>query len=218
MVLGRREISAILLAVGALLFYAVFLLSGQSRAQTNDNCPGAQVVNTFTGNGNQQTPPFNITGNQFGITTNNTGTANNQMVSSIVVKDQQGNTIDTFNPQQPGTDSTIVDAGPGQFSLNILAANNNFTVTVEDCTGSQGGVVINNNGLPITNEVNPFNNNIQITQGPLKPLKQPSVINVPNKKLPPSGGLSVYGVVASFVLAGAGLLALGIGVWRGRRR
>ena len=216
MVLGRREISAILLAVGALLFYAVFLLSGQSRAQTNDNCPGAQVVNTFTGNGNQQTPLFNITGNQFGITTNVTGNTNNQMVFNIVVKDQQGNTIDTFNPQQPGTDSTIVDAGPGQFSLNILAANNNFTVTVEDCTGSQGGVVINNNGLPITNGVNPFTNNIQIAQGPLK---EPSnIVNVPKKKLPPSGGLSVYGVVASFVLAGAGLLALGIGVRRGRRR
>ena len=118
MVLGRREISAILLAVGALLFYVV-LLSAQSVAQP------------------------------------------------IVV-------------QNGGT--TIVD-----------------------------------------NVVTTFDNNIQFPQNqiPIQPpiKKQPTnIVNVPKKKLPPSGGLPVYGVVASFILAGAGLLALGYGVRRGRRR
>ncbi len=117
MVLGRREISAILLAVGVLLFYVV-LLSAQSVAQT------------------------------------------------VVV-------------QNGGT--TIVD-----------------------------------------NVVTTFDNNVQVPQNQIPiqtPIKQPTnIVNVPKKKLPPSGGPPMYGVVASFILAGAGLLALGYGVRRGRRR
>ena len=119
MTLGRREISALLLAVGALLFYVVFLLSGQSGAQT--------------------------------------------------------------------------------------------------IQGSR--VVVDNNGVTIIdNGITTFDNNIQVTQNQIPIKKQPTVVNVPKKKLPPSGGLPVYGAVACFVLTGAGLLALGYGVRRGRRR
>lgn len=48
--------------------------------------------------------------------------------------------------------------------------------------------------------------------------REPTVINIPRKPLPPTGGLPVYATVAGFILAGTGLLALGIGIRRGQRR
>ncbi len=121
MVLGRREISAIVLAVGALLFYVVFLLSGQLGAQINNE---AVIVN--------------------------------------------GETIID--------DRTIIDD-------NI-----------------QEDVII------------------EVDRDRKPTRKEPTIINIPRKPLPPSGGPPVYGVVASFILAGTGLLALGIGIRRGLRR
>jgi hypothetical protein len=53
------------------------------------------------------------------------------------------------------------------------------------------------------------------TQGGSK--KKP-IVNIPKKPLPPTGGLPVYGTVAGFVLVGAGLLGLGVGIRRGQRR
>ena len=48
--------------------------------------------------------------------------------------------------------------------------------------------------------------------------REPTVINIPRKPLPPTGGLPVYVTVAGFVLVGAGLLGLGVGIRRGQRR
>ena len=81
-------------------------------------------------------------------------------------------------------------------------------------------IVVQNGGTTIVdNVVTTFDNNIQVPQNQIPIKKQPTnIVNVPKKKLPPSGGLPVYGVVATFILAGAGLLALGYGVRRGRRR
>jgi hypothetical protein len=118
LVLGRREISAILLALGALLFYFLLLSSSASEAQLN-----------------------------FGTTDN-------------VIIDE---TIDEFIDEEI-TEDVIID----------------------------------------------------VDREPRK--KQPTIINVPKKPLPPSGGPPMYGVVASFILAGTGLLALGIGIRRGLRR
>jgi hypothetical protein len=47
--------------------------------------------------------------------------------------------------------------------------------------------------------------------------REPTVINIPNKPLPPTGGLPVYGMVAGSILAGVGLFGLGIGIRRGQR-
>ena len=120
MVLGRREISAVVLASGALLFYVVFLLSGQSGAQIN----GEEVF----------------------------------------------------------FDETIIEED------TFIDDNIQEDVVVE----------VNRDRKPIK--------------------QQPTIINIPDKPLPPSGGPPLYGVVASFILAGTGLLALGIGIRRGLRR
>jgi hypothetical protein len=63
-VLGRRGLSAILLAVAGLVFYMVFLavLATEPSAQTDGNdtgdegCPNPDQIDTFTGTENQITP------------------------------------------------------------------------------------------------------------------------------------------------------------------
>ena len=40
---------------------------------------------------------------------------------------------------------------------------------------------------------------------------------IPNKPLPPTGGWPVKALVAGFILSGAGLLGLRLGIWHGRR-
>ena len=119
MVLGRRELSAILLAIIAIVFYLVLLATTPSGAQTGGN-------------------------------------TTNQITTQTIVP----------NPVNPS---------------------------------NQGGVTA-------------------IANPPRKPQRERSIINVPNKPLPPSGGLPVYLIVASSVLAGAGLLALGLAIRRGARR
>ncbi len=120
MVLGRRELSAILLAIVAIAFYLLLLSTTPSGAQTG------------------------------------------------------GNTTTQIITQQTITPNPVTQ-------------------------GNQGGVTA-------------------IANPPRKPQKERSIINVPKKPLPPSGGLPVYAVVTSFVLTGVGLLALGMGIWRGARR
>ena len=113
MVLGRKELSAILLALGAIVFYLILLSATPSGAQTG------------------------------GATTN----------------------------------------------INIIT---------NQTPSNQGGVTA-------------------IANPPRRPQREKSIINIPKKPLPPSGGLPVYGVVASSVLAGVGLLALGLLIRRGSR-
>ena len=123
MVLGRRELSAIVLAIVAILFYLVLLSTTPSGAQTS----GSQTILT-------------------GVTLNQV-------------------TTQTINPTP----------------------------------SNQGGVTA-------------------IARPPRRPPRERTIINVPGRPLPPSGGLPVYGIVASSVLMGAGLLALGLVIRRGTRR
>lgn len=60
MTLGRKEISVLLLAVGALLFFMVFMLSVSSDAQTGGGSTGAVT----TGASRQATPAQNNQQNQ----------------------------------------------------------------------------------------------------------------------------------------------------------
>lgn len=92
-VLGRRGLSAILVAVAGLVFYTIFLavLAKEPSAQTDDedtggeisanqndqsdgDCPGAEEVEVVTGNGDKQSPVFDISGNSFRITVDSTAT------------------------------------------------------------------------------------------------------------------------------------------------
>ncbi len=126
MVLGRRELSAILLAAAAIVFYLVLLSAAPSGAQTDGD----------TTNGDQIT---------------------DEIEADLDIEDD---------------------------------------VTIEE--------------------------DVDIEEDePPPPRKKPrtqEIINIPDKPLPPTGGLPVYATVAGSVLTGAGLLALGFAIRRGARR
>ena len=245
MVLGRREISVILLAVGALLFYGVFLLSASSNAQTgggttndDEDCPGAEDRFRFTDSGDEQTPPFEIVGDRFLITYEVNADADPDFLffSIEVVNDENGDVVTSIDQEEPETDSSLVNEGPGEFFLDILASNVEYEVTVEDCTETgdedfdddfddddfddedfDDDDFDDDANEPTRLDLNDQDRNVQDS---LRRKEPTDVIRstIPNKPLPPTGGLPISVVVSGFVLAGAGLLALGLGVRRGRRR
>jgi len=57
--------------------------------------------------------------------------------SDILVNKEGGQLVTTIGRESSGTDSSIVNAGPGGFFLDILAIDTNYVVTVEDCPGAR---------------------------------------------------------------------------------
>jgi hypothetical protein len=103
-------------------------------------CPGAQVVNTTTGTGPKQSPPFRITGERFRISIENDATSRDPTLSgvSVWVNKANGDIVTNFSQEGPGTDSSIINAGPGDFFIETNPANASYTVVVEDCIDTQG--------------------------------------------------------------------------------
>lgn len=100
------------------------------------------------------------------------------------------------DPQFTPTDSVssnVID-GPGTFSLDIDANGASYEIFVCQTLGQGGG---SSSTPERSSEV----------------MKE----TIPPKPLPPTGGWSVYALVASSILAGAGLLGFRLGIWRGRQ-
>jgi len=97
-----------------------------------------------------------------------------------------------------GTDSSIINEGPGRFFLDLNTANAEYTVTTEDCTGtSQDGDITTEPSAP------------RPPPTPDPPPKRDVIRGtIPKKPLPPTGGLPVYVMVTGSILAGTGLLGL----------
>jgi hypothetical protein len=153
-VLGRRGFSAILLAVAGLVFYMVFLavlatepsaqtdgdntggeVSANQNDQSDGDCPGAEEVEVVTGNGDKQSPVFDIGGNSFRISVDSTATSQDPQVAGVTVFVRpEGNNdeiVADFAVEEGRDDSSIINAGPGRFFLEVLAANAEYTIT--DC-------------------------------------------------------------------------------------
>ena len=76
-------------------------------------------------------------------------------------------------------------------------------ITTNDITTNQGGA----------------NATANSSSRPRRPRRERTIVNVPNKPLPPTGGLMpVPAVVVGSVFTGACLLGLGIGIRREQRR
>ncbi len=209
MVLGRRELSVVLLAFGAIISVYMVLLAGPTSAQQGGGSTGGttgqqtscsqneELVETFTGTQDQITPQFQITGPEWRfILEARATTQTSGIVSASTVFDLDnpgfGSAFASVDPEFSPADtvsSNIVD-GPGTFSLEIDANGASYTILVCQNVGQGGG----------TSTLDPTNGVIPTT--------------IPQKPLPPTGGFpSAYGVIATFVLTG--LLALGIGIRRG---
>ena len=147
---GRATVSVAVLALliaGASLFWFAWAVSQRgstARAQEAGDCANAQIVNRFTGTGNQGTEPFDTTG-PFQISYDLTAAASADLEEpslTVYVYDQQsGGIVADARQEGEGTGEIVVDQPPGTYTLTIFAINGEYTTTVEQCGG----------GSPITN-------------------------------------------------------------------
>lgn len=227
MTIGRKEISVLLLATGALLFFGVFLLSVSSDAQTgggstggdstgasrvgqpDEGCAAPTEVERFDGTANQVTPAFNITGNTFRLSYEITDLDDDPVdFDSFSIRPIGENGIGVGNSVlvfDEGSGSENILEGPGAFTLQIESEGFDYTVIVEDCTGAASG------NRAVTTPASP----------PAQAESQRNNVvpgSVPNRPLPPTGGLPVSLVVTGFVLTGAGILGTRLVIRRAGRR
>ena len=66
-VLTFLAVSAVVVCSGFALRVVWESPSGLAQAQTTGTCPNAQLIDTFEGNGNQQTDTFNTTTDSFRV-------------------------------------------------------------------------------------------------------------------------------------------------------
>ena len=202
-------------------------VSGQGGGTTTASQPscgnGEDQVDSFTGSGSQTTDSFSITSQEWRYLyeANSSSGAGNISIEAL---DNSGNSV-PFSPSNaaviPDADaSSIGIEGPGTFRLEIEAdADVSYSIIV--CQRATPGAQTTAERTVSTNQ---DDDEITVDNQPRRdqPRRdQPSrdIINIPNKPLPPTGGWPVYVTVTAFVLVGAGLLGLGIGISRrGPRR
>ena len=132
-------LSVILLLVG--LGFDLCLLVRVSwddirKAYAQQNC---EAVQTFSGEGTKDTQPFKVTGDTWRLRYDFQSTAPDQQSSTFDMSVYKtGNTIpeSVITSDNPGSDTSYVDAGAGTYYLSIESANATWTVTVEECSAS----------------------------------------------------------------------------------
>ncbi len=234
MVLGRKEISVLLLAIGGLLFFGVFLLSVSSDAQTgggstgggstgasrvgqpDEGCAVPTEVERFDGSANQVSPAFNITGNTFRLSYEITDLDDDPGFDSFSIRPIGENGIGVGNSVlvfDEGSGSENILEGPGAFTLQIESEGFEYTVIVEDCTSAASG-----NRVAPAPGASPAPPSAESSRD--RQRRNVMRNTTPNRRLPPTGGLPVSSsvVVTGFVVVGAGLLGLGLVRRGGRRR
>lgn len=110
--------------------------AGETAAKQDGQCPGADEIATVGPTGKSGTTrPFDIEGDKFRLTYKTTDLdkdgvplldvtvlKGNKEVGGRVIRDQS-------------TEREIVNDAPGKFSLEILAGDLRYEITIEDCTG-----------------------------------------------------------------------------------
>ena len=206
MAFGKRGLSLVRVVVGVTVFcWMLLLAAAPSGAQTNEDCSDPRSLATFTGSDDQITDEFRVTGDRFRISFDTTTIDDDgpDETLDLTVRNADGEVEGTISISEAGSDSEIISAGPGRFSLEIEAGDIEYDVTVEDCVGNERTDRDRTTG----ERTGRRDDNSDIT-----------IINIPNKPLPPTGGLPVHLMVGGSVLAGAGLLALRFATQRGHHR
>jgi len=160
----------------------------------DDECPGAvQVGGNITESDGDETAPFAITGERFRINITVSEEARQDADVSVSVRNDANDDFAAIGVTQngPGTKSSIVNEGPGEFFLSIIASDTMYVVTVEDCLDANGAVT---NPPADTTDPGDTTDPADVVDG-----------TTPDKPLPDTGGLPLTGLVV------IGLALVGIG-------
>jgi hypothetical protein len=169
-------------------------LQGDNAPGPDSECPGARVVDRTRGNGDKQTPVFSVSGESFRVTTSLDTNSSRSFLFSADVNRQGGRYVTSVDRESPGTDSSIVNAGPGRFFLDITSLFTKYLVTVEDCVGAP------TEGRPVPPEKRPG------------PIDRPEGVirDTPVRRMPPTGGppivLGALALLGTAVIVGRGVL------------
>ncbi|WP_152670812.1 hypothetical protein [Rubrobacter aplysinae] len=139
--LHRRSNLLLVLAAVSVTFmlFSPHIIGAQENDQEDDgSCPGATVVDTFSGNGSQTTPVFQTTGESFRISYDATAVDSGSSVLTVLVNGE-GSPISAVSQQGAGSGESFVNEGAGSYSLDINSIGLQYDITVEDCTGGAGG-------------------------------------------------------------------------------
>lgn len=101
---------------------------------------GCTVIDTFSGQGSLQTQPFTTTSDEWQFTyevTNLDEGVDAGLVIAVYNADND-QIVTSASQDQPGTNTSVVNAGAGTYYLDIVSFAGDWTVSVEDC-GSGGG-------------------------------------------------------------------------------
>jgi hypothetical protein len=170
-------------------------LVGENAPGPDSECPGARVVNTTRGNGDKQSPVFNISGESFRVTSTLETNSPRSFLFFADINRERGGYVTSVDRESPGTDSSIVNAGPGRFFLDIQSLFTKYLVTVEDCVGAP------TEGRPAPQEVRPG------------PVRRPEGV-IPEtlvNEIPKTGGPPI--ILGALALLGTALI-VGRGVLR----
>jgi hypothetical protein len=120
-----------LAAIGNVLLSSIATSPNIARAQLN-----CTEVETFTGNGIKQTPPFEVTSDTWRIRTNFESTTPDEGFRNFEIKayNADNRNFQTFLALEgPGNEPFLVSAGAGRYYLAVRSANATWTITVEEC-------------------------------------------------------------------------------------
>ena len=109
-------------------------------AQQGGECPGAEEIGTVgPGDRNLLVGPFDVDGNKFRITYKTTDLdETGEPFLDVTVLDEDDDEVNVRVIRDQGTETEIINRGPGRFSMEIRAEDLTYEITVEDCTGDDG--------------------------------------------------------------------------------
>jgi hypothetical protein len=167
-----------------------------ARAQTTGTCPNAQLIDTFEGNGTQQTDTFNTTTDSFRVSfTSGPGL----LIVDVINADRPNDLPASLSHQGRGQGETFANTPPGTYYLDIISTTT-YTITVEQCEGGDPSRNPGGGAPPVRDQYGP--------QKPLGPVDRPEGV-IPRtgvRRVPPTGG-PPYLAVGAVVLLGVALIA-----------
>src|SRR5215212_7591419 len=159
-IVASLGVSAIVASCSLALFLSwdVFSEPRLARAQTTGTCPNAQFIDTFTGNGDQQTDTFNTTTDSFRVSYETTNTLGGGFKGSLfvdVINADKPNDLPAASLSQEGSGQgeTFANTPPGSYYLDIIAGGLDYTITVEQCEGGNPSRNPNPGGDKVASDV-----------------------------------------------------------------
>jgi hypothetical protein len=134
------SVAVVCVGVFGRMAYEEVTVPEPAQAQDTGTCPSAQLIDTFEGNGDQQTDTFDTTTDSFRVSFETTNTAGSGFEGSLfvdVINADRPNDLPVASLSQEGsgTGETFANAPPGTYYLDVIAGGLDYTLTVEQCEG-----------------------------------------------------------------------------------